>query len=94
MIEQTTGRRLTLDQACAPGGKLISTCRMGLGPGAALRTFGFSGPLPLHTKNKEYSGWGSSWATRARPIAMIRATMPSMRSVLLSLAGLRMPASF
>ena len=36
----------------------------------------------LQTKNREYSGWGSSWATMARPGAMIMATMPSMRSVL------------
>jgi hypothetical protein len=40
----------------------------------------------------EYSGWGSSWATMARPIAMMAATMPSIRSVLLSLAGLRLRA--
>jgi hypothetical protein len=46
----------------------------------------------LHTKNIEYSGGGSSWATMARPIAMISATMPSIRSLLLSLAGLRLPA--
>jgi transposase len=39
----------------------------------------------------EYSGCGSPWATMARPIAMIAATMPSMRSVLF-LAGLRLPA--
>jgi hypothetical protein len=32
----------------------------------------------------EYAGCGSSWATMARPIAMMVATMPSMRSVLLS----------
>jgi hypothetical protein len=31
------------------------------------------------TKCSEYSGWGSSWTTTARPIAMIVATMPSMR---------------
>jgi hypothetical protein len=30
----------------------------------------------------------------ARPMAMMVATMPSMRSVLLSLAGLRLPAGF
>jgi hypothetical protein len=44
------------------------------------------------TKCSEYSGWGSSWATMARPMAMMVATMPSMRSVDLSLAGLRLPA--
>jgi hypothetical protein len=38
--------------------------------------------LYFQTKNMEYSGSGSSWATMARPIAMMRATMPSMRSVL------------
>jgi hypothetical protein len=26
----------------------------------------------------EYSGWGSSWATMARPMAMMAATMPSV----------------
>jgi hypothetical protein len=38
--------------------------------------------LALHTKNSEYSGWGSSCAIMARPMAMMVATMPSMRSVL------------
>ena len=42
----------------------------------------------IHTKNSEYSGCGSSWATMARPMAMMVATMPSMRSVLLVLGGL------
>jgi hypothetical protein len=51
-----------------------------------------SSHLALHTKNMEYSGCGSSWVTMARPIAMMVATMPSIRSVLLSLAGLRLPA--
>jgi hypothetical protein len=41
-----------------------------------------SRPQP-HTKNMEYSGWGWSWATMARPVAMVAATMPSMRSVVL-----------
>jgi hypothetical protein len=36
----------------------------------------------------EYSSCGSSYATRTRAIAMMRATMPSIRSVLRSLAGL------
>ena len=40
----------------------------------------------------EYSGCGSSWATMARPMAMMVATMPSIRSVHLSLAGFRLPA--
>jgi hypothetical protein len=40
----------------------------------------------------EYSGWGCSSAVMARPIAMMMATMPSMRSVLLSLAGFKLPA--
>ena len=44
-------------------------------------------PSRAHTKNMEYSGWGS-WATRARPMAMMRATMPSMRSVRLVLGRL------
>jgi hypothetical protein len=39
-----------------------------------------------------YEGWGSSWATMARPMAITIPTIPSMRSVLLSLAGLRLPA--
>ena len=38
--------------------------------------------------NRDCSGCGSSWATMARPIAMMAATMPSIRSVNLSLAGL------
>src|ERR687891_1901534 len=42
--------------------------------------------------NTWYWGCGSSWATMARPMAMMMATMPSIRSVLLSLAGLRLPA--
>jgi hypothetical protein len=41
----------------------------------------------IHTKCSEYSGSGSSWTSMARPMAMVIATMPSMRSVLLSLAG-------
>jgi hypothetical protein len=35
--------------------------------------------LISHTQNMEYSGCGSSRATRARPMAMMVATMPSMR---------------
>ena len=46
----------------------------------------------IHTTCSEYSGWGSSWATMARPMAIMVATMPSMRSVDLSLEGLRLPA--
>jgi hypothetical protein len=45
-----------------------------------------------HTQKTEYSGWGSSCATMARPISVMAATMPSMRSVDLSLAGLTLPA--
>jgi hypothetical protein len=37
-------------------------------------------------------GLGASWAIMARPMAMIVATMPSIGSVDLSLAGLRLPA--
>jgi hypothetical protein len=51
-----------------------------------LRTRG-SWHLAIQTKKMEYSGCGSSRATMARPMAMIVATMPSMRSVLLSLAA-------
>jgi AcrR family transcriptional regulator len=50
------------------------------------------GPPAAQKTNSWYSGWGSSWATRARPMAMISATIPSMRSVDLSLAGFRLPA--
>jgi hypothetical protein len=65
----------------------------GLGPPAGSWAHGNSSADPTHhTKNMEYSGSGSSWATRARPMAMMVATMPSIRSVLLSLAGLRLPA--
>jgi hypothetical protein len=39
-------------------------------------------PFAIQTKNMEYSGWGSSWVTMARPMAMMVATMPSIRSVL------------
>ena len=46
----------------------------------------------FQTKNIECSGWGWSWATMARPMAMMAATMPSIRSVGLFLAGLRLPA--
>jgi hypothetical protein len=53
---------------------------------------GRRGTFAVQTRNMEYSGCGSSWATMARPMAMVRATMPSMRSVDLSLGGLRLPA--
>jgi hypothetical protein len=43
-------------------------------------------PRPSH-KEHGVLRCGSSWATMARPIAMMVATTPSMRSVLLSLAG-------
>ncbi|MGC1954288.1 MAG: hypothetical protein WA970_17275, partial [Gammaproteobacteria bacterium] len=41
---------------------------------------------PFQTTNMEYSGCGWSCATSARPMAMMVGTMPSMRSVDLSLA--------
>ena len=56
-------------------------------PAGSWATATFGDPA-RQTKNMEYSGWGSSWATMARPMAMMRATMPSMRSVRLVLGGL------
>ena len=43
----------------------VSGCR-------GLRTPGVVASFAIQTKDMEYSGWGSSWATRARPIAMTR----------------------
>jgi hypothetical protein len=43
-----------------------------------------------HTKNMEYAGWGSSWVSMARPMAMMAATMPSIGAAPLPHLGLSM----
>jgi hypothetical protein len=47
---------------------------------------------PGQTQIIWYMGCGSSGATMAQPMAMMAATMPSIPSADLSLAGLRLPA--
>jgi ABC transporter transmembrane region len=88
------GRKRTLAVPAEALRKQQPTKQKWLGPNHSLflRIPGVVASFDIQTKNSEYSGCGSSWATMARPIAMIVATMPSMRSVDLSLAGLRLPA--